>query len=234
MKSEKGPSSSKTCLLERKGECSDDSFLTFLNDKEKKTLQKKTSEFFRDKNRVPFLALIKDALHWEYVHSPEQAAQFLKDYVLKENATVRMKCWYDREFKNIPWLNRFKSSSQMAFYNIHNCFFSTPSENRMNNMCSCLDRLPSYKVLNYQIQAPTKIFYVNGEFDSQTPLKGAQSHFEQQKSETKAFLKICGAGHLPIRDTASATDHSISANEVFSKILSGDVKGFLRINSYCK
>ena len=221
----------RTCVLKTIRSCADGEILRFLTPSEKAQFEKKMQELKTAEDLKPLRPLFRDALHWEYVRSPERAAQFLRQYILNQKDFSAMNCWYKTDFAEIPWVDRFKTASQMAFYTKNNCFISSPQ--RRNDNCQCLPDLNNYDPKDYPFQPSIKLFYVNGDSDSQTPLDGAKLHFSGQQTSQKVFLTVCGGGHLPVRNVADKVERTIAADQAFQFIFNGDLKGFATLNNYC-
>ena len=220
------------CALKQGEGCADDVFLKDFRDEERSKYRARLEELMKSPEDAPMRSLLRDALHWEYAQGPQAAAAFVKDVLLNGEPRLRLKCWYDREFIEIPWLNRFKAASQKAFFNSMHC------QNRKTKTgtpkgCECLKDLVSYTVSDFQIQRPTRLFYVNGDSDSQTSLAGALTHFKEQTQTDKSFLKICGGGHMPMRWDNDEKERTVSQEEVYRAMFSSDPKALEKLPSFC-
>ncbi len=95
------------CILRNHdGSCSD--VHVFKHIKNKKRVYQKLFSFAQLKKNTILKALLRDALHWEYIRSPEQAARILERVFILDNYTYELYMWYQKNFLDIPWLNRFK------------------------------------------------------------------------------------------------------------------------------
>ncbi|MBL7555882.1 MAG: hypothetical protein JNM24_08680 [Bdellovibrionaceae bacterium] len=227
------PDFSRGCVLKGILECVDHEVLKLLTSDERIQYQKKIAGLAKGSDQSAFRALVRDAFHWEFAHGPKQGADFLRRYILADDHVAAMNCWYNQKFLEIPWINRYKSASQLAFYQANNCYGRTKSDQLRSQECACLPDIQEYHSSNFQIKPPTKIYYINGDVDSQTPIEGAEQHFNDQKNSEKAFLKICGGGHMPLRARASREDRTVSDLDVYRAIFSGDLKTFRNIDGYC-
>jgi hypothetical protein len=227
------PDFSKGCVLKGMVECVDHEVLKLLTSDERIKFQKKVAGLARGSEDSALRALVRDAFHWEFAHGPKQGADFLRRYILADDHVAAMNCWYGQKFLEIPWINRYKSASQLAFYQANNCYGRTKADQLRSQECACLPDIQEYHSSNFQIKPPTKIYYINGDVDSQTPIEGAEQHFNDQKNSEKAFLKICGGGHMPLGASSSRENRTVSDLTVYRAIFSGDLKTFQDIDGYC-
>lgn len=170
-------------------------------------------------------SFFRDAFHWEAAHSPQDAANFLRKYFLSGNSS-RLYCWYKSNFSQIPWLNRETSASLMASITALNC-----GPYPENSDCRCFSSAKHYDS-SYQIRPPTKINYLNGESDTQTPIDGALRHFELESNPNKSFLKVCHAGHLPYGPPG--TLGNVDPSALLEATFNPDPKAIERIPNYCE
>lgn len=226
------PDFSGGCILKGSAKCVDGEVLKLLTADERDRYQQKVAKLAVGPEQAAFRALLRDAFHWEFAHGPNQAAEFLRRNVLVDDHVSAMSCWYGSNFSEIPWLNRFKTASQLAFYQINNCRGRTKANQMKSQDCACLPEIKEYHPAEYQIKPPTKLYYINGTVDSQTPIEGAEKHFREQKNSEKAFLKICGGGHMPMSGR-SRERRTVSEADVYKAIFSGGLKDFEKIDGYC-
>lgn len=229
-----GPDFAQGCVLKGTEDCVDHEVLKLLTADERIRFQKKITELAEGPENLALRALIRDAFHWEFAHGPQKGADFLRGYLLVGDHVTAMNCWYKQRFLEIPWINRYKSASQLAFYQRNNCYGRTKADQMKSQECACLPEIEEYHSANFQIKPPTKLYYMNGTVDSQTPIEGAEQHFKDQKNSEKAFLKICGGGHMPLGPRSSCENGIVSDLTVYKTIFKGDLKAFQSIDGYCK
>ena len=197
-------SANKICILPEGASCFDDRIFQSLTRHELDAVRKKIERIyssFDPQRPTAMQSFLRDAFHWSAASSPEIGVAFLRNYFLPENSST-LYCWYKDYFDQIPWISRVTGPSMSASIESHSCttIYAEPK------ICSCFKRNKPY-TSDYQIAAPTKILYVNGDQDSQTPLAGAKNHFDSQKNKNKKFLKVCaGHGIFPMSPNNKSVD----------------------------
>jgi pimeloyl-ACP methyl ester carboxylesterase len=218
----------RVCVLPEGKTCFDEKIFALLSPEERVAARMKISETFTGFQRDhlnTMQSFFRDAFHWEAAHSPQDAANFLRKYFLSGNSS-RLYCWYKSNFSQIPWLNRETSASLMASITALNC-----GPYPENSDCRCFSSAKHYDS-SYQIRPPTKINYLNGESDTQTPIDGALRHFELESNPNKSFLKVCHAGHLPYGPPG--TLGNVDPSALLEATFNPDPKAIERIPNYCE
>ena len=182
------------CILPQGHQCFDDKILEeILKPKKKKRISARLAKLYKSfsqEDPSPLQSFVRDALHWEASTNPRRAAEFLEKYFHPFDPGG-LYCWYKTNFNDIVFLHREENASMMASVAALNCHLNEGRDPR----CGCFKKNKPYTSLNYQIGPGTKLHYVNGDADGQTPLGGAKAHFDLQATTNKAFLEVCGGGH---------------------------------------
>jgi pimeloyl-ACP methyl ester carboxylesterase len=218
----------KVCVLPEGSNCFDDKVFSLLSPDETFKARKAISSIYsgyQQNNPTALQSFFRDAFHWEAAQNPQSAAQFLKKSLLTSNNSG-LYCWYKMNFSQIPWLNRETSASLMA--SIASLLCVTQSE---APECRCFSTKTPYDT-RYQIRQPTKIIYVNGESDTQTPIEGALRHFRLESNPNKSFLKVCHAGHQIYGKPG--TPGIVDLSELLDATFSSDLQAIHNVQNFCQ
>lgn len=187
----------KICVLPKGPECFDDVVLAKLTKNRRRDTVSVLEDLYKGfsiETKEPLPWFFRDAFHWEVAQQTAKAATFLNDVIIPGGSLDygKLRCWFEKDFDNLPWNNRYQSASATASIEAHVCQVFQGSS---GSNCGCFLRQTPYTSSNFQISPSVPILYVNGTEDSQTSIGGALAHYESQSNPNKRFIRLCGVGH---------------------------------------